>query len=76
MKHFITFFTNLEYAAKKDTFKLDDSGQSLIEFIMLLTVLLMISIVTMKGFNSSIAQRWLDLVTVISAPSGTTINLN
>ena len=65
----------MEYADKKNTFKLDETGQSLIEFVLLLTVLVVISLVTMKGFNSAIAKRWQDLVTVISTPSSTSIGV-
>lgn len=47
----------------------NNDGQSVVEFILLLAVLLSISIIVLKGFNSSVATRWLDLVTIITAPN-------
>ncbi len=52
----------------------NDEGQSIVEFILLLAVLLSISIIVLKGFNASIATRWLDLVTIITAPNDGNIN--
>ncbi len=51
----------------------NQSGQSIIEFILLLLVMILLSFGVLKGFNSAIKARWVDMITVITAPNSTDI---
>ena len=53
----------------------NEKGQSLVEFILLLLVLIIITFAMMRGFNSLIAARWTSLVKIISAPTDTPIEI-
>lgn len=53
----------------------NQKGQSLIEFILLLLVLIIITFSMMRGFNSLIAERWKSLVQIIAAPTDTPIEM-
>ncbi len=55
--------------------KFSHSGQTFVEFLLLLLVLMGISFAMIKGFNSGIGERWEALVRVIAAPSNDTIEL-
>ena len=44
----------------------DEKGQSFLEFILLLFVILSLSIVLSRGVNSGMGQRWTDLVQTIT----------
>jgi hypothetical protein len=54
---------------------LNDSGQSILEFILLLTVVLGLSIMLSGGLNGQIAKRWKTLVSIISGPTETNIEV-
>ncbi|MFZ8999895.1 MAG: hypothetical protein ACO20H_01225 [Bacteriovoracaceae bacterium] len=49
--------------------KTDQSGQTLLEFVMLLVVVMTLSFVMLKGVNSAVADKWIAYVKVISWPS-------
>ncbi|RLA65044.1 MAG: hypothetical protein DRQ88_02700 [Epsilonproteobacteria bacterium] len=51
----------------------NDSGQTVLEFVLLLTVILMLSIMLTGGLNGRLAIRWKSLIEVISWPSDTPI---
>lgn len=53
----------------------NEKGQSLIEFILLLLVLVIITFAMMRGFNSLIAERWTSLIKIIAAPTDTPIEM-
>tara|TARA_R110002072_G_scaffold288917_1_gene455416 strand:+ start:88736 stop:88945 length:210 start_codon:yes stop_codon:yes gene_type:complete len=53
----------------------DESGQSFIEFIFLLLVVMSLSFIMIRGFNGGMAKRWTALVTIISAPTSTEIEM-
>ena len=53
----------------------NQNGQTFLEFVMLMLVLVSLSFITLKGFNNSIAERWLAIVKVIANPSPTAIEL-
>ncbi len=53
-----------------------ESGQTFVEFLLLLLVLVGLSIALIKGFNGGLADRWQALVQVIAAPSNDPIELN
>ena len=74
MSHYKSFFTFMKQPDDLNNIVNNDEGQSIVEFILLLAVLLSISIIVLKGFNASIATRWLDLVTIITAPNDGNIN--
>ena len=54
---------------------LNDSGQSILEFILLLTIVLSLSIMLSGGLNGQIAKRWKVLVSLISGPTETIIEV-
>ena len=54
---------------------LNDSGQSILEFVLLLTVVLGLSIMLSGGLNGQIANRWKILVTLVSGPTETIIEV-
>jgi len=60
---------------KAEEIVLNDSGQSILEFILLLTIVLSLSIVMSGGLNGQIAKRWKSLVYLISLPSETNIEV-
>lgn len=60
---------------KQEEIILNDSGQSILEFILLLTIVLSLSIVMSGGLNGQIAKRWRSLVYLISLPSDTNIEV-
>lgn len=60
---------------KTEEIDLNDSGQSILEFILLLTIVLSLSIVMSGGLNGQIAKRWKSLVYLISLPSETNIEV-
>ena len=49
----------------------DSSGQSFIEFLFLLLVLLGLSIALVTGMNTTVAKQWSALVQAISLPNDT-----
>jgi hypothetical protein len=60
---------------KTTSHKLDQNGQTLIEFVLLLLVLVSLSFTLYRGFNYTIAERWKGLVNVIASPTTTPIEL-
>jgi hypothetical protein len=59
----------------KEEIDLNDSGQTILEFILLLTIVLSLSIGLSAGLNGQIAKRWRALVYFISMPSETNIEV-
>ncbi len=53
----------------------NQSGQSILEFILLLTIVLGLSIGLSGGLNGQIAKRWKALIYIISSPSDTNIEV-
>lgn len=53
----------------------NEKGQSLIEFVLLLLVLISLSFFLFRGFNYTIAERWKGLVSIIANPTTTPIEL-
>lgn len=49
----------------------DSSGQSFIEFLFLLLVLLGLSITLVTGMNTTVAKQWSALVQAIALPNDT-----
>lgn len=48
---------------------LNQSGQSFVEFILLMAVLSFISFVMLRSFNSGIADKWKQIVEIVASPS-------
>jgi len=59
----------------KDQKHIAIKGQTFLEFILLLLVILSMSMVMMKGINGSIGDRWVALVKKIAGPTDSTIEL-
>ena len=59
----------------KEEIVLNDSGQSILEFILLLTIVLSLSILMSGGLNGQVAKRWKSLVYLISLPTDTNIEV-
>lgn len=53
----------------------NESGQTFIEFILLLVMLIGISYGLLAGVNGNVASRWKTLVTVIVQPTDTDLSL-
>mgnify|MGYP000380268273 FL=1 len=49
----------------------DESGQSFIEFLFLLLILMGLSMTMTTGFNNTIAKRWKAIVEAIAIPNDT-----
>ncbi len=64
--------SNIEQKCIKDVID-NESGQSIIEFILLLLVMILISFSVLKGFNAAVKARWVDMIATISSPNSTTI---
>ncbi len=60
---------------KAEEIVLNDSGQSILEFVLLLTIVLSLSVMLSGGLNGQIAKRWKTLVSLISWPSETNIEV-
>lgn len=52
-----------------------ESGQTLVEFLFLMIVLIGMSFAMLSGFNAGIANRWQALVTLIAQPTPSNIEL-
>jgi hypothetical protein len=50
-------------------------GQTFIEFILLLLVMISMSLGLISGFNRALGERWVAMVKVISNPTVTEIEL-
>lgn len=50
-------------------------GQTFIEFIFLMLVIMGLSFILVRGFGSGITQRWVLLVKIIAGPTDTNISL-
>jgi len=53
----------------------NDSGQTILEFVLLLTVILTLSIMLTGGLNGRLAIRWKSLIEVIAWPSDTAVEV-
>ncbi|MCY4523235.1 MAG: hypothetical protein OXB84_00710 [Halobacteriovoraceae bacterium] len=53
--------------------QLKQSGQTLIEFVLLIVVLVSLSFFMLRGFNSAIGERWRIIVQVISDDPATPV---
>lgn len=53
----------------------NQSGQSLIEFILLIMVMLTLSFTMLKGMNGFLANRWVSIIKVIARPTTSAIEL-
>lgn len=49
----------------------NDDGQTFLEFILLLLVLITLSMGMVGGFNNTVAKQWRALVKAISLPNNT-----
>ncbi len=74
----MTFLTIKHLRQKFRTFKvrnrekiLDSKGQSFIEFLFLLLILMGLSISLIGGMNTTVAKQWSALVQAISLPNNT-----
>jgi Flp pilus assembly pilin Flp len=47
----------------------EESGQTLLEFVLLLVVIMILSFGMLKGINKSIGVRWVALVKLITEPT-------
>lgn len=52
-----------------------EDGQTLIEFILLMLVLVMLSYTMLKGINYAVSERWKALVGIVANPTTTPIEL-
>ncbi len=72
-------FNKINFLRKKFHYLIDDTptplnndaGQTFIEFILLLLVLITLSMGMVGGFNNTVAKQWRALVKVISLPNNT-----
>lgn len=51
----------------------DQKGQTLVEFLFLMIILIGLSFVMLNGFNTGISNRWQTLVRLIAQPTPSTI---
>lgn len=52
----------------------NEEGQTLIEFVLLLVVMMILSFTMLKGINTAVADRWIALIKVVSWPTSTGID--
>ncbi len=50
-------------------------GQTFVEFIFLLLVIMGLSFILVRGFGGGISKRWVSLVKIITKPTDTDISL-
>ncbi len=53
----------------------DQKGQTFIEFIFLLVLLVTISFTFMRGFSTHVGTRWEYMLRIIAAPNGSEVTL-
>jgi uncharacterized protein (UPF0333 family) len=53
----------------------DQKGQTFIEFILLLVLLMTISFSFMRGFNSHIGSRWEFMLKIIASPNSNDVSI-
>jgi hypothetical protein len=51
----------------------NQNGQSLIEFVLLMLVLIVLSFAVYRGFNYAMSERWKALIGIIANPTTTPI---
>lgn len=59
---------------KQSSFK-NQKGQSFLEFIFLLMILVTVSFAFMKGFSTLIGSRWEVMLKIIARPNQNSVNL-
>lgn len=50
------------------------SGQTLIEFVLLLVVVISLSMLLLRGVNGAVGERWKTIVEIISEAPGIALN--
>ena len=58
---------------KKESHKLNQKGQSFIEFILLMLLLVTISFTFMTGVRSFVGTRWETMVKIIAIPNSSEV---
>ena len=53
----------------------DEKGQTLLEFLLLLSILIGIALFMMKSFHNGIGQRWKAIITLIARPTNSPVEL-
>jgi hypothetical protein len=53
----------------------NENGQTFLEFLLILLVMMGMSFTMLRGFNGGIGARWVSLVKVIAKPNPGTIEL-
>ena len=46
-----------------------ESGQTLLEFVMLLVIVMLLSFIMIKGLNTAVADKWRAMVYIVSWPT-------
>jgi len=58
----------------KENSVLDQKGQTFIEFIFILVLLITISFTFMRGFTSLVGSRWGVMLKIIARPNASAVN--
>ncbi|MGZ3790652.1 MAG: hypothetical protein ACXVCE_16975 [Bacteriovorax sp.] len=59
----------------KENILQDQKGQTFVEFILLLVLLISISFSFMRGFNSLIGSRWEVMLKIIARPNSSEVSV-
>ena len=51
-----------------------NAGQTFLEFLLLMLIMVGLSLAMIRGFNTALADRWKALVEVISLPSSDSVD--
>ena len=54
----------------------NDKGQTFLEFLLIMMIMISMSFIMLKGFNSGVGTRWVSLVKIIAKPTTSNIVLN
>jgi hypothetical protein len=58
----------------KENLQKDQKGQTFIEFILILVLLISISFTLMRGFTSFVGARWGLMLKIVARPNASTID--
>lgn len=60
--------------SKSSDIIVDESGQTFLEFVLLLATMVLLSFTLLRGFNSGISKMWQGYIQAIAKPTTSTID--
>lgn len=53
----------------------DERGQTFLEFLLLIAIMITLSYIMIRGVNGQVAERWTILIKIIAAPTSSNIQV-